>query len=224
MSENEKESYNNKDNNIDENKKILNISLIGNSATGKTSIINTYDNENFEQNIISTIGIDSKNISLKLSNGEEVILKIFDTAGQERYRSICLNILRNNKGVILVYSITDRKSFDDIANYWISAINDYIDKDSVIYLVGNKSDLKNEREVNLEEGNKLAQNYNFKFMETSAKNNKNIQELFKGIGEDVYNKFYSQNNLDIKNDNNNNKIELNNKKVKNKKHKCCSKK
>ena len=204
---------------IDNNEMTMDISLIGNSSTGKTSIIKTYQNKKFDFDLKATIGFDYKFFPLKLSNDEKVILKIIDTAGTEVYRSLCLNMLRNNKGVILVYSINDKKSFDDIANYWITEIDDYIQKDTVIYLVGNKSDLKDYREISFEEGNRFAKNKNIKFMETSAKNNENIQELFKNIAEDIYKIFFSQNNN--KNDADN-KIKLN-KNSKKHKLKCCKK-
>ena len=203
---------------IDNNEMIMDISLIGNSSTGKTSIIKTYQNKKFDFDLKATIGFDYKFFPLKLSNNEKVILKIIDTAGTEVYRSLCLNMLRNNKGVILVYSINDKKSFDDIANYWITEIDDYIQKDAIIYLVGNKSDLKDYREISFEEGNRFAKNKNIKFMETSAKNNENIQELFKNIAEDIYKIFFSQNN----NNDADNKIKLN-KNSKKHKHKCCKK-
>ena len=203
---------------IDNNEMIMDISLIGNSSTGKTSIIKTYQNKKFDFDLKATIGFDYKFFPLKLSNDEKVILKIIDTAGTEVYRSLCLNMLRNNKGVILVYSINDKKSFDDIANYWITEIDDYIQKDAIIYLVGNKSDLKDYREISFEEGNRFAKNKNIKFMETSAKNNENIQELFKNIAEDIYKIFFSQNN----NNDADNKIKLN-KNSKKHKHKCCKK-
>ena len=149
---------------IDNNEMTMDISLIGNSSTGKTSIIKTYQNKKFDFDLKATIGFDYKFFPLKLSNDEKVILKIIDTAGTEVQRSLCLNMLRNNKGVILVYSINDKKSFDDIANYWITEINDYIKKDAIIYLVGNKSDLKDYREISFEEGNKFAKNKNIKLI------------------------------------------------------------
>ena len=206
---------------VDNNEMTMDISLIGNSSTGKTSIIKTYQNKKFDFELKATIGFDYKFFPLKLSNDEKVILKIIDTAGTEVYRSLCLNMLRNNKGVILVYSINDKKSFDDIANYWISEINDYIQKDAVIYLVGNKSDLKDNREISFEEGNRFAKNNDIKFMETSAKNNENIQKLFKNIVEDIYIKFFSQKNN--KNDTDDKIIILNINKSKKHKLRCCKK-
>ena len=207
---------------IDNKESTIGISLIGNSSTGKTSIIKTYKNKKFVFDVKTTIGFDYEFFPVKLSNDEKIILKIIDTAGTEQYRSLCLNMLRNNKGVILVYSINDKKSFDDIANYWISEINDYIQKDTVIYLVGNKSDLNDDREISFEEGNLFAKNNDIKFMETSAKNNENIKELFKNIAEDIYIKFFSQKNN--KNDTDDNIIILNINKSKKHKHRCCKKK
>ena len=102
---------------IDNKESTIGISLIGNSSTGKTSIIKTYKNKKFVFDVKTTIGFDYEFFPVKLSNDEKIILKIIDTAGTEQYRSLCLNMLRNNKGVILVYSINDKKSFDDIANY-----------------------------------------------------------------------------------------------------------
>ena len=177
----------------------FNVILIGNSPVGKSYIIMKYLNK-----MSFLINETTFKHSLNLSNGKEVKFTIYDTSGQERFRSLTHSLLKNIKGVILVYSIDDKNSFEAIKEYWLC--NNYFDKDTVIYLIGNKSDLKDERVISFEEGKELAEKYNIKFMEVSAKNNENIQELFQGMAEDIYDKFFSEEKL---NENNNNRRLIN---------------
>ena len=119
------------------------------------------------------------------------------------------------KGIILVYSIDNEYTFNNIKN-WINSINDYIDisKTSII-LVGNKKDLENERIISEEEGRKIAEDYNFKFYETSAKTGENVNEIFQKLFEIIVKNLKSHNNNNNKNNNNNNNHKNNNNKDKN---------
>ena len=208
MSKNKKDKSN--QNNTKENDETLQISLIGNSNVGKTCIIQTYYNNQFIKSCLPTIGYDYIYKIIKLSNGKKVKLKIIDTAGQEIYKSLCLNYLRNSKGVILVYSIDDLESFNSIKEFWLSEIYNYIQENTIIYLIGNKSDLIDERVIDIEEGKELADNKNLKFMEVSAKNNYKIKDIFTEIAEDIYQKNFSKRENNNNNNNNNNKNHNNN--------------
>ena len=124
-------------------------------------------------------------------------LQIWDTAGQERFQTIALSYYKGAWGIILVFSIDNRKSFENIER-WMKQIKDNAAKDVIIFLIGNKCDLAEGRVVSYDEAIKLAENYNISFYETSAKNNVNIQEIFLKIATDIKNKILndSSENMD----------------------------
>ena len=187
------------------NFKILRTSIpiftIGDSTTGKTSIISVYSGNPFQQNMTSTIGIDYFVKSITLPNGKNCSLKLWDTAGQECYRSVALKNVKVSMGIILVYDITSNKSFKNIKN-WINEISNTININEIpLLFLGNKTDLQKERDVETEEGEKLADEYKGLFFETSAKKNKNLDNAFKALIDKIYEKNINQFNID----NNNNK-------------------
>ena len=147
--------------------------------TGKTSLINYYNGLGFNEKLVNTIGIDYCIKNIKSSDNNEYKLRIYDTAGMEKYKSVTLSILKRCKGIILVYSIDNKQSFENIRYKWINDIKDHINISEVpIILVGNKKDLENERIISKEEGRKVAEENNFLFFETSAKTGTNIEEAF----------------------------------------------
>jgi len=163
---------------------ILKIGIIGDSQTGKTSLINVYTGFGFQENIISTIGFIDYIKELTSSNNIKYKLNIIDTAGQEKYFSLTLNTFKKCKGIILVYSIDDESSFKNIEIKWIEKIKESFDISKISFiLVGNKKDLKNKRIISEEEGKKLAEDNNFIFLETSAKTGENVNEIFQTIFE-----------------------------------------
>ena len=153
----------------------FNVMTLGNSSVGKTSYILRYTEKTFEEVYLTTLGIDFKTKIIKLPNNQKYRIDYYDTAGQERYRSISLNAIKNTQGVILMYDITNKKTFDAITK-WIKDIIDAKGKDFPIVLLGNKCDMETERQVTKDEGEKLAQKYNLSFFETSNKTGKNIEE------------------------------------------------
>ena len=201
---------------------ILQIGVIGDSQTGKTSLINVYNGVGFRENMIATIGYDDIVKELTSPNNINYKLKIIDTAGQEQYDSLTLNTFKKCKGLILVYSIDNENSFNNIKNKWIEKIKDSFDiKNTPIILVGNKIDLKDERNILEEEGEKLADDNNFKFFETSAKTGKNVNEIFQTLFEIIVKD--DENNIQNKKDEPNNNFVLDNNGVKiiKKKKLCC---
>ena len=194
------------------NKNKINIFLIGDSKTGKTSIIKTLLGFPFLEEMITTIGFDNYITEIELKNKKKINLQIYDTAGQEKYRSIAFQLLKTKcEGIVFIYSIDDENSFNSIFEYWINEINNNIINISnyPIYIIGNKSDLKDDRAIKYEEGKKKAEEYKFKFMETSAKTGLNIKELFTNITQDIYDSFYILENEEIKKKNESNNIEIN---------------
>ena len=117
----------------------IDIILVGSEADGKTSIVLRYMENTFTENYLSTLGIDSKLKKVKMENGSEIKVKIVDTAGQERYRSIAKNYIKKVNGILVNYDVTDKNSFS-IADSWSNEIkNDSSLKEKPIFLVGNKS-------------------------------------------------------------------------------------
>ena len=157
----------------------IKVMLIGDSSVGKTSLLKKYTKNEFSHSYITTIGIDFQIKYLNISN-KKIKLQIWDTAGEERYRIVAKNYFNSTDGFIIVYDITKRESFDNINN-WIEQIRDNAPNYSKSVLFGNKNDLQDKREVDYEEGEELANKYNFKFFETSAKDGININKGFENL-------------------------------------------
>ncbi len=154
----------------------IKLITLGNSHVGKTSFINRYTENTFSIHIPSTIGIDNKYKIEKLDNNEKIKVTIFDTNGQERFRSISYNMLKNANGVLLFFDVTSRDSFDSIKE-WMNNIYNFKDEKFPIVLIGNKIDKnKDERQVLKEEGESEAEKYKIKYFETSCKMDINIKE------------------------------------------------
>ena len=164
----------------------FNVSLLGDTSVGKTSICSVFLGNEFNENTLNTIGIESALVSAKF-DGNEYKFKIFDTAGQERYRSISKTTINLADGFLLVFAVDDNKTFEALGQ-WIKSIEEKCDKSKkVLILVGNKNDKEN-REVTNEEALSFAKTNNIKYFETSAKTGKGIKEIFNLIFEEVYKK------------------------------------
>ena len=157
-------------------KYIFRLCLLGDSFVGKTSILTKYSDGEIPKKYNSTIGVDFKVITLELN---DIITKIhiWDTAGQERFKSITVNYFKNSHGFIFVYDITNRESFENLNN-WIDLAFQNNQNHFINFLIGNKCDLENDRKVTIEEGKNFAEKKKFIFLETSAKDNININKVF----------------------------------------------
>ena len=164
----------------------IKIITLGDSRVGKTSLIIKYIDNKFTGNYVTTMGFDIKNKQLTLKDGTEAKLMVFDTAGQERFRSLAENYIKKANGVLLVYDISERVSFQNIEN-WIESIKENCNGIPTI-LIGNKSDLNDERKVSFEEGNQKAEEFGCPFYETSCKNGDNVNKCFIELAELVYEK------------------------------------
>jgi len=153
------------------------VILLGDIRVGKTSFVNRYYKDIFSESQLSTVGI-SNYIKQLTINKKNIYLKIYDTSGQERYRAIAKNFYHGADGILLFYDITSKKSFDSIGN-WIESINESIKTSEIgLLIIGNKSDLEENREVSEEMRKKLEKSQNVEIIETSAKNNINIDISF----------------------------------------------
>ncbi|XP_069381473.1 ras-related protein Rab-37-like isoform X3 [Paralichthys olivaceus] len=158
--------------------------LVGDSGVGKTSLLVQYDQGKFlPGSFTATVGIGFTNKVVDVDS-LKVKLQIWDTAGQERFRSVTHAYYRDAQALLLLYDITSKTSFDNI-RAWLTEIHEYAQKDVVIMLLGNKSDMAAERVVKTEEGEKLAKEYGVPFMETSAKTGVNVELAFLAIAKEL---------------------------------------
>ena len=164
-------------NNIKQKKKSFKVLLIGDTAVGKTSIILQYTKHIHPRSYISTLGLDFAIHDQKLNNGKNVELRIYDTAGQEKYSSIVKNLYNTAQGLILVYDITSIKSFHNINN-WLNYVKENSKQNVKLILVGNKTDLEEKREVEINDANKLSNDFKIELFEISAKNNIGVDDVF----------------------------------------------
>jgi len=161
----------------------IKLLMIGDSGVGKTCLLLRYANDSFSPTFITTIGIDFKIKNVDLDS-RRIKLQIWDTAGQERFRTITTSYFRGAQGILLVYDVTDRDSFNSIRN-WVAQIQQHADVNVNKILVGNKCDMQGERLVSLEEGQALAAEYGIAFFETSAKADINVEKAFITIAREV---------------------------------------
>lgn len=153
------------------------ILIIGDSNVGKTSLLNRYCDDSFPSStLIATVGIDYKTKLIDLDN-ETVKLQIWDTAGQERFRTLTNAYFRGACGAVLLYDITSRDTFSNVAG-WMESIEEHGSSNICVAVVGHKADLEEERTVTTDEGRKLAENYDSLFFEVSAKINLKCEETF----------------------------------------------
>ncbi len=151
--------------------------ILGDWSVGKSCFLKRFTDNTFTDIHLSTIGIEFQIKRLTLNNGKTLKLQIWDTAGQERYHSITRNCLKGTKGIILIYDITRKKSFEGIQD-WVKDIRSQISSRTCVALVGNKVDLEDKRQIQKEEGENLAKELGFTFYESSAKDGTNIKECF----------------------------------------------
>jgi len=193
--------------------------FLGDQSVGKSCILNRFLNDSFTEDYQATIGLDFQSKNVNIEN-QDIHLLLYDTAGQEKFRSLIPMYTRDSNIILLVYDIACKESFDHLPD-WLKDLNN-VNKDEVIFaLVGNKKDLEN-REVEFEEAKKFADDNNFIFMEVSAKTGEGFSDLFyKKIFEQITIRFRpkgQQPTAEVKD------IKLNleeNKKQNVKKRKCC---
>ena len=165
----------------------LKLLTLGDSSVGKSSFIVKYIDDKFTYSYIATLGLDFKQKKIQLKSGENVRLRIFDTAGQERFKSISINFIKKANGILLLYDITNKFSFQSV-NKWMESIKEAAGEKISVILIGNKCDLEKEREVSKEEGEEKAKQFNLPFYETSCKEGININEVFETLAEDILSK------------------------------------
>jgi Ras-related protein Rab-1A len=163
---------------------IFKVLIIGDSSVGKSNILLRFSDNIFHDTFLPTIGVDFKIRNVKMGD-QTVKLNIWDTAGQERFKTITSTYYKGAHGIIIVYDITDRESFNNV-NTWLSEVRKHAGGQVVKLLVGNKCDLEDERVVSKKEGQDFADSLGVSFLETSAKTRVNIDESFMTLTKQVY--------------------------------------
>lgn len=165
---------------------LFKLLLIGDSGVGKTCLLFRFSDETFNTTFISTIGIDFKIKTVELQ-GKKIKLQIWDTAGQERFHTITTSYYRGAMGIILVYDITSLRTFDNISK-WLRCIEEHANADVEKMILGNKCDMDDRRQVAKEKGEEIGVQHHIPFMETSAKNNINVDTAFMQLATAILNK------------------------------------
>ena len=153
------------------------IIVIGDSGVGKSCLTNKATKNIFESTYNATVGFEFFTFNIKIK--EKIVkLQIWDTCGQELYRSLITNFYRNSSLAIIVYAVNDKNSFENI-EMWLKELRTHSNPDAKVFLIGNKIDLTDERKIETEEGESFAKRNNLsKFMESSAKSGVNAQQIF----------------------------------------------
>lgn len=164
---------------------LFKVVLIGDSAVGKSNLLARFARDEFYPNSKSTIGVEFQTQKMTI-DGKEIKAQIWDTAGQERFRAVTSAYYRGAVGALLVYDISRRPTFDSIGR-WLNELHTHSDMNVVTILVGNKTDLKDAREVSTEEGKTLAEAQGLFFLETSALDKSNVSTAFETVVREIYN-------------------------------------
>ncbi|KAF3910407.1 hypothetical protein ABW20_dc0103783 [Dactylellina cionopaga] len=162
---------------------LIKLLLIGDSGVGKSCCLLRFSEDSFTPSFITTIGIDFKIRTIDL-DGKRIKLQIWDTAGQERFRTITTAYYRGAMGILLVYDVTDERSFNNIQT-WFQNVEQHATEGVNKILIGNKCDWEEKRVISTERGQALANELGIPFMEVSAKANINVEEAFLLLARDI---------------------------------------
>ncbi|XP_072971286.1 ras-related protein Rab11D-like [Typha angustifolia] len=164
---------------------VFKVVLIGDSAVGKSQILARFARNEFSLDSKATIGVEFQTRTLVIEH-KSVKAQIWDTAGQERYRAVTSAYYRGAVGALLVYDITKRQTFDHISR-WLDELRGHADKNIVIMLIGNKTDLEDQRAVSTEDAKEFAEKENLFFLETSALQATNVEAAFQTVLTEIFN-------------------------------------
>ena len=163
---------------------IYKVILVGDSGVGKTCLLSMYV-KGICGPTIPTIAVEFCTKEIELDNGTKVKVQLWDTAGQERFKSLAMTYYRKAYGILLLFDVTKRSSFISCKNY-LEEVRLNSDKNCVIYLIGNKIDLLNQRQITKEEAENFAKKENVVYLETSALKNMNVYDVFTSLLNDIY--------------------------------------
>ena len=191
--------------------------LVGETNVGKTSLLRQYVDHLFSEEKVTTIGYDTMHKELELPEGK-ISLQIWDTCGQEQFRTVNQLFVKNSKMALLVYDITNYKTFEELKNFWYSYVTSAVGKNIIFGIAGNKSDLYENEQVKVSDAQQFANEIGAVFKETTAKNYDAITNLIEEMSLKYIQQSSSNEDKEEKE-----KIVIGNTKSKNKE-KCCNKK
>ncbi|XP_033741679.1 ras-related protein Rab-39B-like [Pecten maximus] len=162
--------------------------LIGDSTVGKSSLLKYFTDGKFSEVCDPTVGVDFYARLLEVKQGVRVKLQLWDTAGQERFRSITRSYYRNSVGVLIVFDLTKRRSFENVDG-WLKEARAHIEPYEAVYMVvGQKADLEDQRQVTHREARLYAETNCLRYIETSAFSGQNVEEAFQSLAHDIHEK------------------------------------
>ena len=167
--------------------KLFKILLLGDSSVGKSSLFLSFMDKSWNETFVPTIGVDFKIKTINVNN-MNIKYQVWDTAGQERFRTIISSYYKGAHGILLVYDITLKESFESL-NDWLNEIKKNTSKNIVKVLIGNKIDLNDKRVISFDEAKEFADNNSMKYIETSAKTSTNVDQAFGLIGVELIKSF-----------------------------------
>ena len=170
---------------MDKKKDLYKILLLGDSYVGKSCILERYIDRTFKEVYLGSIGLDFKNKEMKMKDGKNIKLQIWDAAGNHRFRSITKNYYKGANCIVLIYDVTEERCLYNQKD-WIEQIRDEVSDKIPIILVGNKIDKEKQRVVTKEQGKNFAEKYGLLFSECSAKTGENIDDIFNEIAGMMY--------------------------------------
>jgi small GTP-binding protein len=169
---------------MDENSDItLKLLIVGGSGVGKTNFLNMFLNNKFNQNYFSSTGIDLQNKIMNIKN-KKVRIQIWDTAGQEKYKSITKNLFLKVMGALVLYDITNEESFTKLKE-WVELIKEECGRHIKILIIGNKSDLESQRAIDKEDAMKYANEEKVQYIECSSKTGENVEKAIIMLSEKI---------------------------------------
>ena len=167
----------------------IKLLLIGNAFVGKTLIVQKFIDNTFSKTTLSTIGVDLQSKIIDI-NGKKVKYLIWDTAGEDRMKTMTYSYYRGCHAILIVYDVTEQKSFQNVTT-WVECVDKFAKSNVLRILVGNKTDLEDKRVISSEEGKKLAESNGLKFYEISALKITGLYEMFEDIAKE-YVEIYEQ--------------------------------
>jgi len=163
---------------------VFKLLVIGDTLVGKTRVTHRLCYADDDWSEMATVGVDLNNRTIEL-DGKKIKLQIWDASGLQRFRNMITSYFKGSMGILLVYDITNERSFSNIKEHWMQDVEQFADEDVEIMILGNKCDINNKRVVSRERGEQLATEYGIKFMEVSGKTGINIEEAFYSLARDI---------------------------------------
>jgi Ras-related protein Rab-8A len=190
------------------------ILVLGDTSVGKSCLLLRFCDNSFQEAHLTTIGLDFRLKTINLKDDRKVKIQIWDTAGEDRFRSITRNYYKGAKGILLIFDVTDKETFTHVRD-WIERIHEESPEGITICLVGNKIDMNESRVISNEEGKKIADEFKIPYFETSAKSNIGVEEVFTYLVKEVDTIYMNEHKEEV------GRKTVLNQKTKNKKKKCC---